>query len=184
MALLPRKANTPENSEKVTARTPFANGKHAFTITKSEFKATKAKTGHYLALFCKCFEGPEKGKVYFMNLNLDNPNQVAVDIAEKELNSLCESMGLVGVEDSIELYEKPFILELAQDVSNPQYPGNKIVGFFPYNGGGQTIASGAVGTGAAPSWVPNTSTAAQPDPEPQNPTPPEPAAAKKLPWEK
>lgn len=202
MALLPKKANTEGNNEKAGDRSPFPNGKYPFTIVKSEIRQTKAKTGHYLMLQCKCFEGPAVGKVHFINLNIDNPNPIAVEIADKELNSLCEAMGLVGVEDSSEMHELPFILDLVEDNSNSDYPGNKILAFLPYGGAGAPATTTTTAT--APAWANLPAAAAANDPTP--PTPPtteqpanvpngagtqgavpqeaEPAPAKKLPWEK
>lgn len=194
MALLPKKANTEGNNEKAGDRSPFPAGKHPFTIVKSEIRQTKAKTGHYLMLQCKCFEGPAVGKVYFINLNVDNPNPIAVEIAEKELNSICDALGLVGVEDSAELHELPFVLDMVEDTSNSDYPGNKILAFLPYGGAGAPATT--TSTATAPAWVnqqvpqeaepapptpPNPSTGVEPANVPNEPTPP---AAKKLPWEK
>lgn len=178
MALLPQAANTEENNAGIDDRSPWADGDHPVTITKSEYKPTKAKTGHFLALTLKCFEGPCSGKLQFVNLNLDNPNPVAVEIATKELNSICQALSLFGVEDSEELHGQPFIIRTVEDNSNPQYPGNKITAYLPYEGDAEVPVEAlpeAIGATATA-----TAAAAKVGKAPQSKTPKEPV---KLPWQ-
>jgi len=135
MALLPNKANTQENNQTMDDRTPIPAGTYPAHITKSEFKATKAKTGHYLNLTWKVLDGPHKGKVVFNLLNLDNPNPVAVEIATKELNSICQAMGKAGVQDSDELHNIPVFLTLKVTEGTAQFaPKNEITGYKPASG--------------------------------------------------
>jgi len=135
MPLLPQKANTEGNNETLDDRTPIPAGKYAAHIIKSEFKPTKAKTGHYLALQFRVLEGEYKGKALFTNLNLDNPNQVAVEIANKELNTICKAVGKEGVEDSDELHQIPMMVTVKVTEGDASYPpNNEITGYEPYEG--------------------------------------------------
>lgn len=113
MAKLPIKANTAENNEGLGDFTAIPAGKYPVVMYKSDYKETKAKTGHYLQCQLKVISGKHKGKVLFENLNLDNPNPVAVDIANKALNSICKACGKVGVQDSEELHNIPFYVTLS-----------------------------------------------------------------------
>lgn len=135
MPLLPNKANTEGNNETLEDRTPVPAGQYPMHIVKSEFKATKAKTGHYLALQFRILDGPYKGKALFTNLNLDNPNQVAVEIANKELNSICKAVGKEGVEDSDELHQIPLLGTVKVTEGDAQYPPqNEITGYEAIKG--------------------------------------------------
>ena len=107
MAKLPQPANTSENKEGLTDFSAIPAGKYPMMLIKSEFKQTKAKDGHYLDCRFKVIDGERKGKLLFEKFNLDNPNPVAVEIANKAVNSLSAACGKVGVEDSEELHGIP-----------------------------------------------------------------------------
>jgi len=128
--LLPQPANTGDNTQGMDDRSVIPAGEYLAHIVKTEFKPTKAKTGHFLAIQYKVLEGDHKGRVVFSNLNLDNPNPVAVEIANKELNSLCAACGLEGVEDSDELLQIPFLLTVKVKPADAQWPeGNEVAGY-------------------------------------------------------
>lgn len=104
MARLPLSANTKENNEGLDDYTPIPAGDVLAYITKSEYKKTKAKTGTYLQLIWKVQSEKYRGRTLFDNLNLDNPNPIAVEIANKTLNSICKACDKIGVQDSEELH--------------------------------------------------------------------------------
>ena len=132
MPLLPKAANTEGNKEGQDDRSVMAPGDYLMHIVKTEFKETKKKDGHYLACQLKVIEGENKGRVVFINLNLDNPNPVAVEIANKELNSICQACGLEGVEDSDELLNIPMSVKLKVKKGDAQWPdSNETVSYAP-----------------------------------------------------
>lgn len=112
MAQLPRAANTEGNKDTLDTFTPLPAGEYPVSIVKSLYKETKAKTGHYLELHMKVLMGEYKGRILFERLNLDNPNPIAVEIANKTLNTICQTLDKVGVEDSEELHGIPFIVKI------------------------------------------------------------------------
>jgi hypothetical protein len=131
MAQLPGQYNTPENNETV-GFDALPAGKYAAQVVKSEYKETKAKTGHYLQLVVKIISGDYKGRQIFENLNLDNPNPQAVEIANKTLNSICQACGLAGVEDSEQLHGIPMEITLRKDKETDDYPeSNSITAYRP-----------------------------------------------------
>jgi len=104
MARLPLSANSQDNNEGLSDYTPIPAGDVLAYITKSEYKRTKAKTGNYLQLVWKVQSEKYRGRTLFDNLNLDNPNPIAVEIANKTLNSICKACDKIGVQDSEELH--------------------------------------------------------------------------------
>ena len=135
MATLPLKYNTPENKEGLDDYTPIAAGSYIAAVTKSTYKETKAKTGHYLQLIFKIIDGKNKGRMIFENLNLDNPNPIAVEIANKTLNSICQACNLVGVEDSTELHDIPVEITVKVTPATAMQPAsNSITAFKAYSG--------------------------------------------------
>ena len=147
MAMLPNKANSDGNKEGIGDRSPLAPGDYIVCIVKSEFKATKAKNGHYLSVHMKVQEGDRRGSMLFLNLNLDNPNPIAVEIANKELNSICQACGKEAVEDSDELHGIPFCVTVAIEPARGDYPpSNKITAYKPADEATATISTGGVET--------------------------------------
>jgi len=89
---------------------PLPAGKYAATITESEMKPTKAGTGHFLQLTFQVLDGPHKGRFLWARLNLDNPNQTAVQIAQSELSAICRAVGVLVPKDSVELHNLPLVI--------------------------------------------------------------------------
>lgn len=76
---------------------PLPPGKYPVQIQKVEVKATKAGNGSYLWLEMEIFDGPQKGRKVFSNLNLDNPSEQAVKIARKELSAILYAVELQNI---------------------------------------------------------------------------------------
>lgn len=107
-------------------------GKHPVTITKTEAKPTRDNQGGYIQFTLTAFDGPNKGMSTFDNLNLHNKSQQAVEIANKQLAAYCAVTGVFHFQDTDELMNKPFVIEIAQQRDNPQY--TEVVALFDMNG--------------------------------------------------
>ena len=117
-----------KNSEKQTEFEPIPAQWVIGEAVKSEYKANSSKTGHYLTFQMKVI-APEKhkGRVVFNLMNLDNPNQTAVEIANKEFASMCEACGLDEVEDSTELHGIPFGMRLGVKPGDANWPPKNVI---------------------------------------------------------
>lgn len=108
-------------------------GWYPVTILKSEMKSNGKKNGSYLALEFSVVEGhPLKGRKFFTNLNLNNPNQTAVEIAQAELSAICHSVGVFVISDSNQLHGLPFDVKIGiepagEGTDGKQYPDRNIV---------------------------------------------------------
>jgi len=91
---------------------PIPAGKYPAVITESEMKPTKSGTGSYLELVFQIIEGEYKGRLLWSRLNLDNPNDLAVKIAQGELSAICRAVGVMQPKDSIELHNLPLIVSV------------------------------------------------------------------------
>lgn len=134
MAKLPSQFNS-DDHEEMGDFSPLPNGEYVVKISDSDYKQNKNKTGHYLQLIREVCEGDYKGRKVYSNLNLDNPNPVTVEIAQKELTSTCKACGVVSVEDSEELHGIEHIVKLGikkGDKDNPD--SNKILSIKPLDG--------------------------------------------------
>jgi hypothetical protein len=91
---------------------PIPAGKYLTVITDSELKPTKNGSGHYLELTFQVIEGQYKNRLLWSRLNLDNPNDLAVQIAKGELSAICRAVGVMQPKDSIELHNLPLVVSV------------------------------------------------------------------------
>jgi hypothetical protein len=53
------------------------------------------------------------GRKLFSNLNLFNPNPKAVEIANRELATICRAIGVMNIQDSSQLHNKPMVVKVS-----------------------------------------------------------------------
>lgn len=131
MSMLPEVFNA-KDSEKMGGFEPIPADWYIAEVVKSEMKDTAAKTGKYLTCQLKVLEGEYEGRYLFNLLNLVNPNDVAVQIAQKELASMCEACGLDEIEDSTELHGIAMAVRVTIKAASANYPAkNEIKAYKP-----------------------------------------------------
>lgn len=119
-------------------------GKHPVVVDSSEVKPNKENNGGYLQLNLKIIDGPQTGTVGAYRLNLYHSNQQTVEIAHKQLSAVCHVTGVFMLQDSAQLHNIPFIVEVGPQKNDPQYTEVKKV--FDINGN----EPGKAGQGQAP----------------------------------
>ena len=131
---------------------PLPAGWYNAAITNSEMKPTKAGDGSYLSLTFEVVDGPYKGRKVFTNLNLRNPNQVAMEIAYKQLSSICHSSGVIQLTDTMQLHNRPLQMKLKLKPAQGEYePSNEVTGYAKLNE--NPVVSTKAGA-AAPAFAP------------------------------
>jgi hypothetical protein len=128
------------DAETVDSRDPFEvlpdNTLVTAVLQASEMKTTSKGDGHYLSLEFVVIEGRYEGRKFFDRLNLDNPNEQAVKIAERSLSALCHAAGKLKVSDSDELHGIPVVLKLGIDPAKGEYEArNKVKTYLPVDSG-------------------------------------------------
>ena len=122
--------STPFDATKIevenTDFSPLAPGKYDAIISAAAEKSTKAGTGKYLSVEFTVTSVQNEGRRVWLNLNLVNPNPVAVEIAQKDLASLCKAIGVMQVSDESQLVDKALTIKVAVDGDR-----NNVKGFFP-----------------------------------------------------
>jgi hypothetical protein len=98
--------------EPTTEFDPVPAGKYLAVITASEMKATKNGKGSYLELQFQIIEGECANRNVWARLNLDNPNQQAVQIARAQLSAICRATGIMTPNDSCELHNLPLVIDV------------------------------------------------------------------------
>ena len=87
-------------------------GRHPCIIESSEVKANKANDGGYLQLNVKLIDGPQMGTTGAYRLNLYHSNPQTAEIAHRQLSAICHVIGVFNVQDSSQLHNIPFIIEV------------------------------------------------------------------------
>ena len=106
-------------------------GDYKAIIINSKMEDTKKKDGKFLKIQIQIVDGPKSGfKGLFDRLNLDNPNQQAVEIAKKTLSAICRAAGKMTPKDSSELHSIPIIVAVAVESRKDNgQPTNVIKGY-------------------------------------------------------
>ena len=128
----------------VVEDTDFAalpNGEYPCIVKESEFKENKAGTGKYLNLRLDIIDGQYKGRVIFDRLNLQNKNEIAVEIAKKQLAGLCRAAGKIKIKDSSELHNIPVTVRLTfKKGTNGYDDSNDVKKYLPFASATQSTA--------------------------------------------
>lgn len=136
-------------------------GQYVVIATASEMKPTKNGQGQFLQFTFEVLDGPQKGRKLWARLNLMNPNQTAVDIAQRELGAICRAVGVIKPNDSAELHNRPLMVTVAVEVDDRKRESNVIKKYEAVNVAGGMQPPAAAQPAAAP-WGAQQSAAAQP----------------------
>jgi len=90
-------------------------GEYIAKIIESDYKANSKKTGHFLTLTLEVQNKEHKGHKIFATLNLDNPSELAIQIANDEFATILDACGKKTVKDSKELHNILMIVTLGVD---------------------------------------------------------------------
>lgn len=105
-------------------------GKYKVQVTDSDMKPTKNGDGQYLWLEMEILDGEYQGRKLWDRLNLVNPNQQAVEIAQRSLSALCHATGKLHVSDSADLHFIPVIATVKVRPAKGDYDAsNEIRGY-------------------------------------------------------
>jgi hypothetical protein len=115
---------------------PVPNGDYPVVITESEVKPTKDGAGQYLQLTLEVIDGHYKGRKIWDSLNLWNKNSTAVEIAQRALSQICHAIGVLQVQDTVMLHNKPLVATLAVRAAGGGYDeSNDVKGYKAYASG-------------------------------------------------
>ena len=122
--------------------TPVPPGDYRVMVKDSDLKPTSNGRGNYIQLDLEILEGEHKGRTLIERLNIDNPNEKAVEIAQRTLNAICVAVGKMSISDTAELHNIPMLAVVKVDppkpyvkdgVEMPGSPSNSIKTYKPAN---------------------------------------------------
>lgn len=131
---------------------PLPAGEYITTIIDSEIKETKARNGRFIVITLEITDGQFKGAKIFDRFNVENENPKAVEIAQKQLSSLCSAIGMEEFNDTDELCFKNVQVVLGiEEGKNGYGPSNKVKFYKAVNAaaGNQSAPSAAK---KVPAW--------------------------------
>lgn len=139
-------------------RSALPAGTYAAAICKSEIRQSKNKPQNsYINLEFEVMDGEHKGARFWTMLNLWNDNDTAVDIAQRELRSICVACGKLSVSDTEELHGIIMDVKVGVRQRDGYDPQNNVKGYAPM-GEGRTggkpapVTASSGGSGGGKPW--------------------------------
>lgn len=86
---------------------PVPAGWYDLKIDDSDMKPTRDGTSNYLKLRFEIISGQYAGRKLFTNLNIGHANPQAKDIALRDLSAIAHSVGVLAIENSMQLHGIP-----------------------------------------------------------------------------
>jgi len=111
--------NVEEESKGMSDYSVLPDGEYQVIITEAEMKANKSGQGAHIGVSMQVIEGECEGRLLWANYNVQNSNPTAEKIGRAELASLCKAIGIINPQDTSELCDKPFIVNLGLDKKDP-----------------------------------------------------------------
>ena len=99
-------------------------------VVGSEVKETISKDGSYIKLTYQITKGGYKGRKIWQMYNNENSNKIAVEIAEKELASLCDALMIDNVSNTQDFHDIPMLINVGVVPAKGKYgEQNEIKGY-------------------------------------------------------
>jgi hypothetical protein len=123
-------------------------GWYTAQVTESEIVPLKSGQGQALKLTFEVLSDGYRNRKVWARLNVRHSGSAqAEQIAQQQLRELCDSIGIVRMQDTVELHNKPVQIKVkVRKSDDPQYEdSNDITGFKAVGGSpahGQAIAAG------------------------------------------
>ena len=131
---------------------PIPAGRYLAVIVASKDKDTKSGNGSYLELEFEVLEGEYRGRKLWSRLNLHNPSQKAVEIAQAELSSICRAVGVMTPKESADLHNIPLLIGVkCRTRGDTGDIVNDVSGYYP-----KPVAAGpsqSAGDNTSPPWA-------------------------------
>ncbi len=141
--------------EPIASRELIPAGRYVAMITSSTMKPTRQGTGQFLELEYTLLEGEHHNRKVWSRHNLHHPKAQTVEIARRELASVCRAVGVMQLGDSVELHQKPLTIVIGvRPRSDTGEPANEVTGWARRDtAAGVPQQAGATGGPATPPWL-------------------------------
>jgi hypothetical protein len=140
-------------------------GWYTAQVIESEIVPLKSGQGQALKLTFDVLQDGYRNRKVWSRLNVRHSGSPqAESIAQQQLRELCESVGIVRMQDTTELHNKPVQIKvkIRKDESGQYEDQNEVTGYKPAQGGGSPVGARAIPAGTAPSAPPANAPVAAP----------------------
>lgn len=111
-------------------------GWYVAQITDSDIVVLKSGNGQAIKLTFEVLSDGYRGRKIWAQLNVRHNNQQAEQIAQQQLRELCDSLGIVRMNDTAELHNKPIQVKVkVRKSDNPQYEDQNDISGYKAAGG-------------------------------------------------
>lgn len=131
---------------------PVPAGVYAAQIVDSDLKDLKSGKGKGLSLTFSLLDDQFANRKIFANLNVQHENPQAQQIAQSQLSALCHAAGVVKLQDSSQLHNKPIRIRVKIRTQDGYEPKNEISGYEALNGTAPSPAASAAPGAPTPPW--------------------------------
>ena len=121
-------------------------GDYDAVIVASEVKPTSKGDGKMLKLELQILNGTFQNRKVWDNLNIWNPNALAVQIAKGTLSAICRAVNVLTPNDSTELHNKPLKIKLKVEKDPEHGDRNVVKGYKPREAGPVNLPAPPVAT--------------------------------------
>ena len=120
---------------------PLPAGEYLCMVIDSDVKPTKNGNGHYAQMTLQVIDGEFNQRLLWDRINIQNQNQIAQEIGQKQLSALCHAVGVLQVQDTEQLHNIPVVVKLGVK-SDPQYgPQNEVKGYKAATEGSKPVSA-------------------------------------------
>jgi hypothetical protein len=133
--------------EQMIDRSALPPGEYLAAIAKSDVGPTKKGDGRKIDLEFEVLDGAHRGRRFWSTLNLWNPSAQAVEISQRELNTICNAVGKLRVADTEELHGIPMKVTLGFEKDSDRTVPK---GYKPATGAASSFPSGSAAGAAKP----------------------------------
>ena len=97
--------------------------------TDSKVHPTKRVTATILELTFKILDGQHAGRLVWSRINIQNANPVCEQIGQKQLSGLCHAVGVLQLQDSTQLHNKPLRIRVKVTKDDQYGDKNEVNGY-------------------------------------------------------
>jgi hypothetical protein len=121
-------------------------GWYTAQVTESEIVKLNSGNGSALKLTIEVLQDGYRGRKVWARLNVQHSNPKAETIAQQQLRELCDSIGVVRMQDTTELHNKPMCVKvkIRKDDTGNYEDQNEVTGFKPASAGASAPSAGGI----------------------------------------
>lgn len=131
---------------------PIPAGVYVAQVVDSDLKPLKSGNGEGLSLTMEVLDGECRGRKVFANLNIRHTNPEAQRIGQSQLSALCHAAGVIRLQDTTQLHNKPLRMRVKIRKQEGYDDRNEVSGFEPFAGSVPAVTPAAAPAAATPPW--------------------------------